>query len=133
MQKDEIKEKKSKEIFDGLFEKYDLDEVAYFCNRASDLMWKKRQELHVEKIKSQRKGAILQVGSGSHTISGERVKLLRKNLKYARVKVITGRRYKGMVSDIAYHWLKTELTDLKEARSRSESARSVKKAMSGFF
>lgn len=127
---DELKEKKSKEIFDGLFERYGLEEIAYFCNKASSLMWKKRGELHTKKIKSQRKGAILQVGSGSHRLSGERVKLLRKNPKHAEIKVMTGRKYKRTIWTISYHWLKTELTDLKEARMRSDTARRASEMLS---
>lgn len=129
-QEKELKEKKSQEIFDKLVQTYSIDELAYFCHRAENLMWKKRGEIHTGEIKSQRKGAILQVGNGSHQLSGERVKLLRKNPKYAEVRVMTGRKYKRTTWTIAYHWLKTELTDLKEARRMSNSARDVSRALS---
>lgn len=120
---------KSKEIFEKLCEEYPLEDIRRFSREVSDLMWKKRAELHVEEIKSQRKGAILQVGSGSHAISGERVKLLRKNPRYAEVKVMTGRKYKRTIWKIAYSWLKTDLTDLKEARMRSETARNASRML----
>jgi len=128
----EQKKQIAKKVFDELCEKYSLDELGYLYSDLSNLLWKKRREKDAEKIKSCRKGAILQHSSGSYELGGERVKLLRKGQKNATIKVMTGK-HKGEVWSIPYNDLKIELTDLKEARASSKVAMNAKIALSRIF
>ena len=120
----------SREIFKKLLSENTFEEVHKFSNDFSNLLWERRRTEHEDLIKSQRKGAILQVIDGSHFLSGERVKLLRKNPKYAGIKCLTGRGKKGYVGEIAYSWLTTELKDLEKSRKKSQMIRNVNRALS---